>query len=97
MFLLFYYYKNLITTIPSYKEIHLLKQDSLKSGGNSIGRLLYRAIDNGQVLYEGRFFYINADSSNTIGEIRTTNLDSTTALKEITNVLNTISLAKTKN
>jgi hypothetical protein len=81
-----------ITTDPAYTNCKILISDTTDINGKRLGTLLYYVTFKEKACYEGRFFFINADSSNTVGEIRTQKLDSTSALAEIKYMLHSIKI-----
>lgn len=89
-----HYYKNEMTTIPDYKNIHLQKDSLYLLKDKKAGDLLYSFLFKEKRIYESRTFLVNADSSITVIEIKTHDIDTSVSYKRILSILNSIEIIK---
>jgi hypothetical protein len=86
------FFKNETVTTPSYRSIRLIKENSRSVNNIPTQSLIYSFLDNDKFKCLGRLFFINADSSRTIIEVKTCCSDTTTCYKRNERILNSVEI-----
>lgn len=89
-------YKNEIMTNPSYKKVHLLKDDFPVIDTKNTGILFYSILDKNETVYLSRVFFINTDSSNTLIDVETRNSDTSISYKWNEYIIKSIRINRNK-